>query len=57
MANMKALVYHGPRDVRIDDKAKPSIKDSEDIILKITNTAIYGSDLHLFHGNVTYFQT
>lgn len=53
MTNMKALVYHGPRDVRIDDKSKPSIKDSEDIILKVTNTAICGSDLHLFHGNVT----
>jgi S-(hydroxymethyl)glutathione dehydrogenase/alcohol dehydrogenase len=49
---MKALVYHGPKDVRIDDKPKPSIEDSEDIILKITSTAICGSDLHLFHGNV-----
>src|SRR5215218_6300354 len=53
MTNMKALVYRGPRDVRIDDKSKPNIKDSEDIILKVTNTAICGSDLHLFHGNVT----
>lgn len=49
---MKALVYHGPMDVEVDDKPKPSIKDPEDIILKITSTAICGSDLHLFHGNV-----
>jgi len=35
MISMKALVYHGPRDVRIDDKPKPSIKDLEDIILKV----------------------
>ncbi|MEO9293981.1 MAG: alcohol dehydrogenase catalytic domain-containing protein [Nitrososphaera sp.] len=49
---MKALVYHGPRDVRIDDKPKPEIQDPEDVILKITSTAICGSDLHLFHGNV-----
>lgn len=49
---MKALVYHGPRDVRIDDKPKPRIEDDEDILLKITSTAICGSDLHLFHGNV-----
>ena len=49
---MKALVYHGPQDVRIDDKPKPEIQHPEDIILKITNTAICGSDLHLFHGNV-----
>jgi S-(hydroxymethyl)glutathione dehydrogenase/alcohol dehydrogenase len=49
---MKALVYHGPKDVRIDDKPKPEIKNEEDIILKVTKTAICGSDLHLFHGNV-----
>jgi S-(hydroxymethyl)glutathione dehydrogenase/alcohol dehydrogenase len=47
---MKALVYHGPMDVRIDDKPKPQMKDQEDIILRITNTAICGSDLHLYHG-------
>jgi len=49
---MKALVYHGPENVRIDDKPKPKIEHPEDIILKVTNTAICGSDLHLFHGNV-----
>jgi hypothetical protein len=49
---MKALVYHGPMDVRIDDKPKPKIEHPEDIILKVTQTAICGSDLHLYHGNV-----
>jgi S-(hydroxymethyl)glutathione dehydrogenase / alcohol dehydrogenase len=52
MLNMKALVYHGPRDVRIDDKPRPNIQNSEDIILRITSTAICGSDLHLYHGTV-----
>jgi S-(hydroxymethyl)glutathione dehydrogenase / alcohol dehydrogenase len=52
MVDVKALVYHGPKNVRIDDKPKPSIKDSEDIILKVTKTALCGSDLHLYHGNV-----
>lgn len=47
---MKALVYHGPMDVRVDDTPKPQVKDQEDIILKITNTTICGSDLHLYHG-------
>lgn len=47
---MKALVYHGPLDVRVDDKPKPKIVDQEDIILKVTKSAICGSDLHLFHG-------
>jgi S-(hydroxymethyl)glutathione dehydrogenase / alcohol dehydrogenase len=48
---MKALVYHGPIDVRVDDKPKPKIQNPEDIVLKITKSAICGSDLHLFHGN------
>ena len=49
---MKALVYHGAKDVRIDDKPKPEIKDKEDIILRVTSTALCGSDLHLYHGTV-----
>lgn len=53
---MKSIVYHGPMDVRIDDKPKPQIQDKEDIILKITSTAICGSDLHLYHGNVLGMQ-
>ena len=47
---MKSLVYHGAKDVRIDDKPKPQIKDREDVILKVTSSAICGSDLHLYHG-------
>jgi len=49
---MKALVYHGPHDVRIDDKPMPNIEQPEDAILRVTTTAICGSDLHLYHGNV-----
>ena len=49
---MKALVYHGAYDVRIDDKPEPKIEHPEDIILRVTATAICGSDLHLYHGNV-----
>jgi NADPH:quinone reductase-like Zn-dependent oxidoreductase len=46
---VKALVYNGAKDVRIDDKPKPEIKD---IILRVTSTALCGSDLHLFHGTL-----
>jgi len=53
---MKALVYHGPRDVRIDDKPQPTIQHPEDAILRITSTAICGSDLHLYHGTVLGMQ-
>lgn len=49
---MKALVYHAPYDVRIDGKPVPVIRDAEDVILKVTATAICGSDLHLYHGSV-----
>jgi S-(hydroxymethyl)glutathione dehydrogenase/alcohol dehydrogenase len=49
---MKALVYHDAKDVRLDDKPKPQIQDIEDIILKVTSTAICGSDLHLYHGTI-----
>jgi hypothetical protein len=37
---MKALVYHGPWDVQIDDKPQPTIQHPEDAILRITSTAI-----------------
>ena len=53
---MKALVYHGPWDVQIDDKPLPTIQHREDAILRITSTAICGSDLHLYHGNLPGMQ-
>jgi S-(hydroxymethyl)glutathione dehydrogenase/alcohol dehydrogenase len=49
---MKALVYPDAKDVRLDDKPKPQIQDIEDIILKVTSTAICRSDLHLDHGTI-----
>lgn len=49
---MKALVWHGKNDVRIDNVPDPTIKDAGDIILKISSTAICGSDLHLVDGMV-----
>ena len=47
---MKSLVYHGAKDILIDDKPKPRITDREDIIMRVTSSAICGSDLHLYHG-------
>lgn len=49
---MKALVFHGTNDVRIDDVPEPKITKQDDIIVKITSTAICGSDLHLVDGYV-----
>jgi threonine dehydrogenase-like Zn-dependent dehydrogenase len=47
---MKALCWHGKSDVRIDTVADPVIQEPTDAIIKITSTAICGSDLHLYDG-------
>lgn len=47
---MKALVYHKPKDVRVDTVPDPIIKDSRDAIIRVTSTAICGSDLHIYNG-------
>ncbi len=49
---MKALTWHGSHDVRVDTVPDPIIRDSDDIILQVTATAICGSDLHLYRGKV-----
>ena len=45
---MKALTWHGKRDVRFEDVPDPTIQDPDDIVIRITSTAICGSDLHLY---------
>lgn len=47
---MKAIVYDGMQDVKVKSVNDPSIEKSDDIIIKVTSTAICGSDLHLVHG-------
>lgn len=49
---LKAIVYEGIRDVKVKNVADPSIQKPDDIIVKVTSTAICGSDLHLIHGMV-----
>jgi threonine dehydrogenase-like Zn-dependent dehydrogenase len=45
---MKALTFHGKRDVRVDEHPDPVLEHSTDAIIKVTSTAICGSDLHLY---------
>jgi threonine dehydrogenase-like Zn-dependent dehydrogenase len=45
---MRALTWHGKRDVRVDQVPDPSIEKPTDAIVRITTTAICGSDLHLY---------
>ncbi|GAA2393553.1 zinc-dependent alcohol dehydrogenase [Dactylosporangium salmoneum] len=45
---MKAVVWHGKRDVRVDTVPDPRIELANDIVVKVTSTGICGSDLHLY---------
>ena len=45
---MKAVAYHGKRDVRVDNVPDPRIEHPTDAIVRITSTGICGSDLHLY---------
>ena len=47
---MKALVFHHPGKVSVDNVSDPKIEHSEDVILRVTATAICGSDLHIYNG-------
>ncbi|KKD36856.1 zinc-dependent alcohol dehydrogenase [Limnoraphis robusta] len=49
---MKAVCWHGTHDVRVDTVPDPSILNPSDAIIKITSTAICGSDLHLYDGYI-----
>jgi len=49
---MKALCWYGKYDVRVQDVPDPKILNPRDAILKITTTAICGSDLHLYDGYI-----
>ncbi len=47
---MKALVWHGKSDIRYDSVPDPKIENPTDAVVRITSTAICGSDLHLYDG-------
>jgi threonine dehydrogenase-like Zn-dependent dehydrogenase len=49
---MKATCWEGKRNVRIEEVPDPTIIDSRDAIVRVTSTAICGSDLHLYNGYV-----
>ncbi|NUR04569.1 MAG: glutathione-independent formaldehyde dehydrogenase [Streptomyces sp.] len=47
---MRAVVYKGPFTVNVEDVEKPAIQHPNDVIVRITSTAICGSDLHMYEG-------
>ncbi len=53
---MRALAWHGKHDVRVDTVDDPEIVNPRDCIIKVTATAICGSDLHLYDGYIPTMQ-
>jgi len=53
---MKAVCWYGKNDVRVDSVRDPEIVNSRDAIVKISTTAICGSDLHLYDGYIPTMQ-
>ena len=51
---MKAVVWHGKEDVRVDHVPDPTIEEPTDAVVRITSSGICGSDLHLY-GTLTMF--
>jgi len=49
---MRAVCYHGKHDIQVDTVDDPSILEPTDAIIKVTSTAICGSDLHIYGGFV-----
>jgi uncharacterized membrane protein len=55
-AKMKALVWNGTNDVRVERVPDPTILNGRDALIKVTTTAICGSDLHLLNGYIPTMQ-
>jgi threonine dehydrogenase-like Zn-dependent dehydrogenase len=45
---VRALTWHGKRDVRVDEVPDPQIEDPTDIVIRVTSSGLCGSDLHLY---------
>jgi len=49
---MKAIVFHGIGDIRLDDVSEPAIEQPNDAVVKLTSSAICGTDLHMVRGTM-----
>jgi alcohol dehydrogenase len=49
---MKALIYHGPDNLALEDRPRPTIMEATDAVVRITTTTICGTDLHILKGDV-----
>lgn len=55
---MRAVVFDGPYKVSLQDRPIPEIQDPKDIVVRVTYTALCGSELHVFRGHqaVSYLE-
>jgi threonine dehydrogenase-like Zn-dependent dehydrogenase len=51
---VKAVAWHGKRDVRVEHVPDPGIRDPDDVIVRITSSGVCGSDLHLYEVMTLY---
>lgn len=49
---MLAVTTYGERDVRVEDVARPEIEQPADAIVRVTTSALCGSDMHIYHGKI-----
>ena len=54
---MKAVVWHGIGDIRLDDVPEPKLKEPTDAIVRLTASAICGTDLHMIRGTMPGMQS
>ena len=50
-STMKAVIFHGPHKVSVEERPIPKIIDQTDIIVKVIYSALCGSELHVFRGH------
>jgi 2-desacetyl-2-hydroxyethyl bacteriochlorophyllide A dehydrogenase len=49
---MRAVTFHAPQDVRVEERPAPELEAQDDAIVQISASGICGSDLHIYHGRV-----
>ncbi len=49
---MKVVVFHGIGDIRLDTVSDPKLKDPQDAIVRLTSSAICGTDLYIVRGTL-----
>ncbi|WP_254353888.1 hypothetical protein ACRPHS_08380 [Pantoea allii] len=47
---MKAMVYHGGNDIRVEERVRPTVMEATDAIIKLTKTTICGTDPGIWKG-------